>query len=167
MRLWAVNGMKLAPNSARSRPRMPYFSLARTTMDRPSGVSSASEASCAASASSCSLMPRNGLNSVAWRLPSVMVPVLSSKSVSTSPAAARGTDGRPPQRQQVGKAQTTHAGDTKARQERAGGGRDQSHKQRPQDPDRGGAPGIGRIARDGARRKQEDGGGAEEEIIEG
>ena len=57
-------------------------------MERPSGVSSASEASCAASASSCSLTPRSGLNSVACRLPSVMVPVLSSSSVSTSPAAS-------------------------------------------------------------------------------
>ena len=43
-----------------SRPRMPYFSFASTTMERPSGVSSASEASCAASASSCSLTPRRG-----------------------------------------------------------------------------------------------------------
>ena len=71
-----------------SRPRMAYFSLASTTMERPSGVSSASEASWAASASSCSLTLRSGLNSVAWRLPSVMVPVLSSSSVSTSPAAS-------------------------------------------------------------------------------
>jgi len=46
--------MKLALTSPRSRPRMPYFSLASTTIERPSGVSSASEASCAASASSCS-----------------------------------------------------------------------------------------------------------------
>ena len=37
---------------ATSRPRRPNFSLASTTMLRPSGVSSASEASCAASASS-------------------------------------------------------------------------------------------------------------------
>ena len=29
-----------------------------------------------------------GLNAVAWRLPSVMVPVLSSRSVPTSPAAS-------------------------------------------------------------------------------
>ena len=67
---------------------MPYFSLASTTIERPSGVSSASDASCAASASSCSVTPRSGLNSVACRLPSVMVPVLSSSSVSTSPAAS-------------------------------------------------------------------------------
>ena len=57
-------------------------------MERPSGVSSASDANCAASANSCSLTPRTGLNSVAWRLPSVMVPVLSSSKVSTSPAAS-------------------------------------------------------------------------------
>ena len=68
---------------------MPYFSFARTTIDRPSGVSSASDASCAASASSASRDARQrGMNSVACRLPSVMVPVLSSSSVSTSPAAS-------------------------------------------------------------------------------
>ena len=71
-----------------SRLRMPYFSLASTTIERPSGVSSASEASCAASASSCSVTPRTGRNAVACRLPSVMVPVLSSSRVSTSPAAS-------------------------------------------------------------------------------
>ena len=57
-------------------------------MERPSGVSSGSEASCAASASSLSLTPGRGTNSDACRLPSVMVPVLSSSSVSTSPAAS-------------------------------------------------------------------------------
>ena len=88
MRVCAVNGTKVAASSFMSRPRMPYFSLASTTIERPSGVSSASEASCAASASSCSVTPRTGRNAVAWRLPSVMVPVLSSSSVSTSPAAS-------------------------------------------------------------------------------
>ena len=57
-------------------------------MLRPSGVSSASEASWAASARSRSLTPGAGTNSVAWRLPSVIVPVLSSSSTSTSPAAS-------------------------------------------------------------------------------
>ena len=88
MRDCAVNGTKVAFSPAMSRARMPYFSLASTTMDRPSGVSSASEASCAASARSCSVTPRTGRNSVACRLPSVMVPVLSRSSVSTSPAAS-------------------------------------------------------------------------------
>ena len=63
-------------------------SLASTTMERPSGVSSASEASWAASASSSSLWPPTGKNAEAIRLPRVMVPVLSSSSVWTSPAAS-------------------------------------------------------------------------------
>ena len=62
--------------------------LASTTIERPSGVSSASEASCAASASSTSETPGIGTNSAAWRLPSVIVPVLSSSSTSTSPEAS-------------------------------------------------------------------------------
>ena len=57
-------------------------------MLRPSGVSSARLASCAASASSLGSTPGAGMNSVAWRLPMVIVPVLSSSSTSTSPAAS-------------------------------------------------------------------------------
>ena len=60
MRVWAVKGMKLAFSGAISRPRMPYFSLASTTIERPSGVSSDSEASCAASARSRSVTPGDG-----------------------------------------------------------------------------------------------------------
>ena len=88
MRVCAENGIKCACNWAMSRPRMPYFSFASTTMERPSGVSSESEASCAASPNSRSSTPGTGITSVAWRLPNVIVPVLSSKSVSTSPAAS-------------------------------------------------------------------------------
>ena len=57
-------------------------------MERPSGVSSARLASCAASASSSTATPGSGMSSVAMRLPSVMVPVLSRSSTSTSPAAS-------------------------------------------------------------------------------
>ena len=57
-------------------------------MLRPSGVSSASEASWAASANCSRLTPWAGRNSVAWRSPRVIVPVLSSSSTSTSPAAS-------------------------------------------------------------------------------
>ena len=88
MRVSALNGIKCAPISVTSRPRSPYFSLASTTIDRPSGVSSARLDSCAASASVSALAPSTGMNSVAMRLPSVIVPVLSSNSVSTSPAAS-------------------------------------------------------------------------------
>ena len=44
--------------------------------------------SCAASASALGSTPSAGRNAVAWRLPSVIVPVLSSSSTSTSPAAS-------------------------------------------------------------------------------
>ena len=54
MRVVAEKGTKTAP-APRSRSRMLKRSLASTTMERPSGVSSASEASWAASASSSSL----------------------------------------------------------------------------------------------------------------
>ena len=57
-------------------------------MERPSGVSSAREDSWAASASSSRVTPVTGRNSLACRLPRVMVPVLSSSSVLTSPAAS-------------------------------------------------------------------------------
>ncbi len=57
-------------------------------MDRPSGVSSASEASWAALATSSSVWPPAEKKSEAMRLPKVMVPVLSSNSVCTSPAAS-------------------------------------------------------------------------------
>ena len=66
---------------------MPYC-LASTTIERPSGVSSASELIWAASARSASLTPGMGMNSAACRLPSVIVPVLSSSSTSTSPDAS-------------------------------------------------------------------------------
>ncbi len=88
MRLLAVKGMKRAPRVLMSRSRMPYSFFARTTMLLPSGVSSARDASCAASASCCAVVPSTGRNSVASRLPKVMVPVLSSRRTSTSPAAS-------------------------------------------------------------------------------
>ena len=80
--------MNCASCSATSRPRRPYFSFASTTMERPSGVSSARLESCAASASSLSLTPSTGMNSTACRFPKVIVPVLSSSSVFTSPEAS-------------------------------------------------------------------------------
>ena len=70
------------------RPRIPKRSLANTTMLRPSGVSSAREESWAASASSRSSAPSTGIKASACRFPRVMVPVLSSSRVSTSPAAS-------------------------------------------------------------------------------
>ena len=61
---------------------------ASSTIEVPSGVGSASDDSAAARTRSASSTPASGTNSVAWRLPYVMVPVLSSSSVVTSPAAS-------------------------------------------------------------------------------
>ena len=83
----ALKGTKLDSWEDMSCSRTPNC-FASTTIERPSGVSSAIEASCAASASSSSLTPGIGVNSVASRLPRVIVPVLSSSSVSTSPEAS-------------------------------------------------------------------------------
>ncbi len=88
MRVCAVKGTTVKPAPSRVRPRMPKRSFASTTTLRPSGVSSARLASWAASARSRSSTPSSGRKAAAWRLPSVMVPVLSSKSTSTSPAAS-------------------------------------------------------------------------------
>ena len=57
-------------------------------MLRPSGVSSACDAWAAQAASWASVTPGAGKKAEAWRLPWVMVPVLSSSSTSTSPAAS-------------------------------------------------------------------------------
>ncbi len=64
------------------------FSSARSTIERPSGVSSASEAIMAAWSAASARTPGAAITSVAMRLPWVMVPVLSSSRVSTSPAAS-------------------------------------------------------------------------------
>ena len=88
MRVCAVKGTKTALAFAMSRPRKPYLSFAKTTMLRPSGVSSERLDSCAASASSSALTPGIATKATACRLPRVMVPVLSSSRVSTSPAAS-------------------------------------------------------------------------------
>ena len=84
----AEKGIKEAPIDAKSRSRKLKRCLARITILLPSGVSSASELNCAASASCFSLIPERGIKRDAWRLPSVIVPVLSRSKTSTSPAAS-------------------------------------------------------------------------------
>src|ERR1700730_16984719 len=120
MRVCAEKGTKLASLPKSSCSRMPYC-LASTTIERPSGGSSASEESCAASARSASLTPGMGMNSEAKRLPIVIVPVLSSSSTSTSPEASTA---RPHH--------AIHTGDANRAQERPDRGGDQRHEQRDQ-----------------------------------
>ncbi len=90
MRVSALNGTNSACGSAGAIAWPPSVRScsARTTIERPSGVSSARLDRRAAPASSSGSTPGAGSSSEAWRLPSVIVPVLSSRSVLTSPAAS-------------------------------------------------------------------------------
>jgi len=88
IRVWAEKWTKLAPRAWISRSRKLNFCLANTTTLRPSGVSSAREDNWATSANSPSATPAAGMNAAAWRLPKVIVPVLSISNTSTSPAAS-------------------------------------------------------------------------------
>ena len=67
---------------------IPKARLTSATMLFPSGVSSPSEDSSVASASCCGETPETAWSAEAWRLPWVIVPVLSSNSTSQSPAAS-------------------------------------------------------------------------------
>src|SRR5476649_2706605 len=93
-------------------------------MERPSGVSSARLAISAASARVRSVMPVTGMNSAAMRLPKVMVPVLSSSSVSTSPAASTARPEVATTLKRISRSMPAMP--------IADGGRDQCHKQRDQ-----------------------------------
>ncbi len=89
IRVCALKGtQRVFVSSPSAGSRSPKRFLARTTTERPSGVSSAREESWAASASCRSSTPGSGTNAAASRLPRVMVPVLSSSRVPTSPAAS-------------------------------------------------------------------------------
>ncbi len=84
MRLCAEKGTMMVPwgGALALRPR------AAVTMLLPSGVWSPAEASAASRCSSASEQVATGRNWVARRLPTVMVPVLSSTTVSISPATS-------------------------------------------------------------------------------
>jgi hypothetical protein len=85
MRVCAVKGTSVVvPTSGCAKPSF----WVSATMLRPSGVSSASEACIAQAASRACDTPGAARKAAAWRLPWVMVPVLSSSSTSTSPAAS-------------------------------------------------------------------------------
>ena len=163
MRVWAENGMNLACSGAISRPRMPYFSLASTTIERPSGVSSDSEASWAASASSRSSTPahRQELRrlAVAERDGAGLV---EQQRVDV----ARRLDGAARHGQHVEAHQPVHAGDADRRQQRADRRRDQGHEQRHQHQHAHGAAGIGGEARDRRDREDEDDRHAGEQDVE-
>ena len=72
------------------------------------------------------LTPGTEMTSVANRLPKVMVPVLSSSRVSTSPAASTA---RPDMASTLNLHQPVHAGDADGRQQPADGGRNERDEQ--------------------------------------
>ena len=144
-----MNGTNVACCGDSSRPRRPYFSFASTTIDRPSGVSSGSDASCAASASVASLMPGSGMNSVAWRLPSVIVPGLVEQQRVD---VAGGFDRAARHRQHVVLHQPVHAGDADRRQQAADRRRDEADEQRDQHEQR-----LRRARVDRKRLQRDDG----------
>ena len=89
IRVCAVNGTNPATASVASASAgRPWSAAQSATTLRPSGVRSARLDSRAAAARSAADVPPTGISSVARRLPNVIVPVLSSSSVSTSPAAS-------------------------------------------------------------------------------
>ena len=140
MRVCAVNGTKCASSEASSCSRMPYC-LARTTIERPSGVSSASDANCAASASSASVHARHrderGRLAVAERDRARLV---EQQHVDV----AGRLDGAPGEREHVAADQPVHAGDADRAQQRADRGRDERDQQRDEHRDRD--VGVGELA---------------------
>ena len=143
IRVCAVNGTNLACVGAISRPRMSKRSLASTTMERPSGVSSESEASCAASARSRSLTPGAGMNATACRSPkrdrASLVEQQHIDVASRFHRAARGGE-------HVEAHQTVHAGDADGGEQPANRGGDQRDEQRRQRDDADAAACVGREA---------------------
>ena len=108
-------------------------SLASTTMERPSGVSSASEASWAASASSSSLWPRGREERRGHAVPEGdRARLVEQQRLDV----ARRLDGPAAHGEHVALHEPVHAGDADGRQQRADGGRDEAHEQRHQDDDR-------------------------------
>ena len=142
---------------------MPYFSFASTTIERPSGVSSDSEASCAASASS--LLGHAGQREELRRLAVAQrdrAGLVEQQRVDV----ARRLDRAAGHGQHVEAHQTVHAGDADGRQQRADRGRDQRHEQRDQHDAPTPAAGIGGEARDRGHREDEDDRHAREQDVE-
>ncbi len=160
MRVMAEKGIKVAAGSTSSVK--PYFSRARATIERPSGVSSERLESMAASARSRSSTPCSGTKRVAWRLPSVMVPVLSKQQHVD---VARRLDRAPAHGQHVALHHAVHARDADGRQEAADGGGNQAHQQRDQRRHRDRLAGVDgeRLQRD-HDQQEDDGQGGDQDV---
>ena len=130
MRVCAENGTKhglVVGQLARRECR--YFSFASTTIDRPSGVSSASDDSCAASASVC--FGHAGRRQELGRLPVAERDRAGLVEQQRVDVAGR-FDGAAGHRQHVVLHQPIHAGDADRRDQRADRRRNQADEQRDQ-----------------------------------
>ena len=126
IRVSAVNGTSVAARRRRARAGRSAPSRAR----RSSGPRASRRRGSRAARRRRARAPRrpgSGRNSVAWRLPSVIVPVLSSSSVEQSPAASTA---RPREREHVAAHEPVHAGDPDRREQAADRRRDQADEQR-------------------------------------
>jgi hypothetical protein len=151
MRVCAVNGTNVALSAATSRSRMPYCSFASTTMLRPSGVSSARELSCAASASARLRAARGGQKRgglpVAQRDGARLV---EEEHVDV----ARRFDGAPARGDDVRLNHPVHAGDADGRQEAADRRGNEAHEERDEHRDRDGGALLGGLDAVKRKRKQ-------------
>ena len=132
MRVCAVNGTSTAFGSCVAL-RGRTASRPSATIERPSGVSSARLDASAAVGELGSATPGTGMNAVAWRLPSVIVPVLSRSSVATSPAASTA---RPDIASTLRCTSRSMPGDADRGEQRADRRRDEAHEERDEHDDR-------------------------------
>ena len=131
IRVCAVNGTSSA---SRIVDRVqPVVARASSTIDRPSGVSSASADERRPRRPRRRSRRARGCSSAAWRLPKVIVPVLSSSSVDH---VAGGLHRPARHRQHVALHEAVHAGDADRREQRPDRGRDEADEQRDEDDDR-------------------------------
>ena len=159
MRVCAENLWNVCGSEATSRPRSWKRCFASTTIERPSGVSSASDASCATSASSRRLDARrrmeHGRLPVAERDRAGLVEQQHVDVPGRLDSAARGRD-------DVGADHAIHARDADRRQQPADRRRNQAHEQRNEHRHRDDVAlarrrdGIGRERRERRGREQED-----------
>ena len=143
MRVEAENGderrARLAQLGERAAwPRRRRARGAWSTIERPSGVSSASEDEVGGPQQLVAgSAPSTGTTSLARRLPKVMVPVLSSSRVRH---VAGGLDGAAGHREHVVLHEAVHAGDADRGEQRTDRGRDEADQQGDEDHDAGARP---------------------------
>ena len=129
MRVCAENGTDRAPAGSKPAPRAPYRLLAKATIERPSGVSSARLASRTASARARSATPATGDEFVGHAVAEGdRAGLVEQQRVDV----ARRLDRAAGRRDHIEADEPVHAGDADGRQQAADRRRDQADEQRDQ-----------------------------------